>query len=64
MKENLEFDKMSQNNYLLHMRQSGLSYESIRQFVLEYFDYKVGVGSLTDYFKTFHFDSIQSKGKK
>ena len=44
------------DTYLIHMRSSGLSYDSIRQFLTEYFDYKIGIQTLTDYFKIFHLD--------
>lgn len=43
--------------YLLHMRQSGLSIEYIRQFMIDYFDYKVGVGTISEYYKVFHKDN-------
>ena len=46
------------------MRESGLSYESIRQFVSDYFDYKVGLGTLSEYFKVFHFKSIKETKKE
>lgn len=39
---------------LVIMREAGLSYESIRQFLIEYFDFKVGVQIITEYYKIFH----------
>ncbi len=42
------------DHYLVLMRESGLSYESIRQFIVEYFEYKVSTPTLTEYFKIFH----------
>jgi len=58
--KNKIFKELSKlDTYLVHMRKSGLSYESIRQFITEYFDYKVGIQTLTEYFKIFHFDSIE-----
>lgn len=40
--------------FLLKMRKAGLSLEYIRQFIIDYFDYKVSVGTLSEYFKTYH----------
>ncbi len=40
--------------YLVLMRESGLSYESIKQFIMEYFEFKVSTPILTEYFKIFH----------
>lgn len=53
--KNKIFKELSKlDSHLITMRESGLSYESIRQFILDYFDYKVGLGTLTEYFKVFH----------
>jgi len=63
--KNKIFKELSKiDSYLIHMRQSGLSYESIRQFVIEYFDYKVGIQTISEYFKIFHLDTIQNQGNK
>ena len=42
------------DNYLVQLRKAGLSFDYIRQFLLDYFDYKVGVHTLSDYYKVFH----------
>ena len=53
--KNKIFKELSKlDTYLFTMRESGLSYESIRQFLLDYFDYTVGLGTLSEYFKIFH----------
>lgn len=44
------------DSYLIYMRSSGLSYASIKQFLDEYFEYKIGIQTLTDYFKIYHVD--------
>lgn len=36
------------------MRKAGLSIEYIRQFIIDYFDYKVGTATLSEYFKVYH----------
>jgi hypothetical protein len=38
----------------LKMREAGLSIEYIRQIIIDYFDYKVGIGTLSEYFKAYH----------
>ena len=59
--KNKIFKELSKlDGYLLHMRRSGLSYDSIRQFISDYFDYKVGIQTLTDYFKIFHLENIEN----
>lgn len=53
--KNKIFKELSKiDNYLLHMRQSGLSIEYIRQFMVDYFDYQVGVQTISEYYKIFH----------
>ncbi|WP_421717134.1 hypothetical protein [Arcobacter arenosus] len=44
---------------LLKMRAAGLSLEYIRQFIIDYFDYKVGTGTLSEYFKAYHKDLLK-----
>ena len=39
---------------LIIMREAGLSYESIRQFLIEYYNFKVRVQIITEYYKIFH----------
>jgi hypothetical protein len=56
--KNKIFKELSKiDTYLLHMRQSGLSIEYIRQFMIDYFDYKVGIRTLSEYYKVFHKDN-------
>ncbi len=43
---------------LIKMRKAGLSIEYIRQFIIDYFDYKVGIGTLSEYFKAYHRDIV------
>lgn len=42
------------DDYLIQMRNSGLSLEKIRQFLIDFYNYKVGMQTISDYFKTFH----------
>lgn len=42
------------DDYLIQMRNAGLSIEKIRQFLIDFYNYKVGIGTISDYFKTFH----------
>lgn len=42
--------------HLLKMKKAGLSIEFIRQFIVDYFNYKVGVATLSEYFKIYHND--------
>lgn len=42
------------DDYLVQMRQAGLSLEKIRQFLIDFYNYKVGLGTISDYFKTYH----------
>lgn len=44
---------------LIKMKKGGLSIEYIRQFILDYFDYKVGIGTLSEYFKVYHSEIIK-----
>ena len=46
---------------LIKMRKAGLSIEYIRQFIIDYFDYKVGTGTLSEYFKAYHQDTAIKK---
>ena len=36
---------------LIRMKKAGLSIKYIRQFIIDYFDYKVGIATLSEYFK-------------
>ena len=47
-----ELDKIELQ--LVQMRDSGVSIEWIRKFILDTYDYKVGVHTLADWYKTFH----------
>jgi hypothetical protein len=47
------------DNSLLKMRKAGLSLEYIRQFMIDYFNYKVGIGTLSENFKIHHSDIIK-----
>ena len=47
------------DNFLIKMRKAGLSLEYIRQFIIDYFDYKVGLGTLSEYFKAYHKDILK-----
>lgn len=38
----------------MKMKKAGLSIEYIRQFIIDYFDYKVGTATLSEYFKAYH----------
>lgn len=49
------------DEYLVQMRHAGLSLEKIREFLIEFYNYKVGISTISDYFKTFH--SIPSENK-
>ena len=42
------------DDYLIQMRNAGLSIEKIRDFLNDFYNYKVGVNTISDYFKTFH----------
>ncbi|BFU78777.1 hypothetical protein ALC152_19920 [Arcobacter sp. 15-2] len=46
---------------LFKMKNSGLSIEYIRQFIIDYFDYKVGIATLSEYYKVYHIDLFKSK---
>ncbi len=46
---------------LIKMKKAGLSIEYIRQFIIDYFDYKVGVGTLTEYYKAYYDDIALKK---
>lgn len=48
---------------LLRMRKAGLSLEYIRQFIIDYFDYTVGVTTLSEYYKIYHSELIKLKQK-
>ena len=53
--KNKIFKELSKiDSYLLQMRKSGLSIDYIRQFMIDYFDYKVGVGTISEYYKVYH----------
>ena len=39
---------------LVKMRTAGLSLEYIRNFIIDYFDYKVGMSTLSEYFRAYH----------
>lgn len=41
---------------LIKMKKAGLSIEYIRQFIIDYFDYKIGTATLSEYFKVYHSD--------
>lgn len=45
-----ELDKIEE--HLLQMRDAGLSIEWIRQFILDTYDFKVGVHTLSDWYKS------------
>lgn len=47
-----ELDKIELQ--LIQMRNSGVSIEWIRKFILDTYDYKVGVNTLSDWYKAFH----------
>ncbi|MEA1893106.1 MAG: hypothetical protein U9N33_10420 [Campylobacterota bacterium] len=49
------------DDYLLQMRNAGLSIEKIREFLIEFYNYKVGMHTISDYFKTFHPVSSETK---
>jgi len=58
--KNKIFKELSKlDGYLVHMRTSGLSYDSIRQFLIDYFDYKVGLNTVSEYFKIFHLENVE-----
>lgn len=60
--KNKIFKELSKiDNALLNMRKAGLSLEFIRQFIIEYFDYKVGIGTLSEYFKAYHSEIYNKK---
>mgnify|MGYP000860958580 CR=1 FL=1 len=44
---------------LMKMKKAGLSLEYIRQFIIDYFDYKVGIATLSEYFKAYHKELIK-----
>ncbi len=46
---------------LIKMRKAGLSIEYIRQFIIDYFDYKVGIATLAEYYKAHHQDIVVKK---
>ena len=53
--KNKIFKELSKiDGYLLKMKESGLSIEYIRQFMIDYFDYKVGANTLSEYYKVYH----------
>jgi hypothetical protein len=41
-------------DHLFQMRESGLSIDWIRKFILDTYDYTVGSGTLAEYFKVFY----------
>ncbi|TDA62370.1 hypothetical protein E0765_11160 [Sulfuricurvum sp. IAE1] len=47
-----ELDKIELQ--LVQMRDSGVSIEWIRKFILDTYNYKVGMHTLSDWYKTFH----------
>jgi len=56
--KNKLFKELSKiDSSLLKMKKSGLSIEFIRQFIIDYFDYKVGTATLSEYFKIYHDNS-------
>jgi len=60
--KNKIFKELSKiDNSLLKMRKAGLSLEYIRQFIIDYFDYKVGIGTLSEYYKAYHTDILSKK---
>lgn len=49
------FEELSKlEDYLFQMREAGLSLKWIRQFLIDTYDYNVGVHTLSEYFKIFH----------
>ena len=53
--KNKIFKELSKiDSYLFQMRKSGLSLDYIRQFMIDYFDYKVGANTLSEYYKVYH----------
>jgi hypothetical protein len=46
---------------LIKMRKAGLSLEYIRQFIIDYFDYKVGIATLSEYYKVYHSELVKMK---
>lgn len=48
------------DSYLLQMKESGVSINYIRQFIIDNFDYKVGVGTLSEYYKVYHKQILKS----
>lgn len=60
--KNKIFKELSKiDDALLRMRKAGLSLEFIRQFMVDYFDYKVGIGTLSEYFKAYHSELLNKK---
>ena len=55
--KNKIFKELSKiDSYLVKMRKSGLSFDYIRQFILDFFHFKVGVNTVSEYYKVFHID--------
>ena len=58
--KNKIFKELSKiDSALIKMRIAGLSYEYIRQFIIDYFDYKIGLGTITEYYKIYHSDILK-----
>lgn len=43
------------------MRKAGLSLEYIRQFIIDDFNYKIGIGTLSEYYKVYHDEKLTIK---
>lgn len=53
--KNKIFKELSKlDDYLLQMRRANLSLEHIRKFLIEFYNYNVGLNTLSEYFKLFH----------
>ena len=59
--KNKIFKELSKiDSYLLKMKESGLSIDYIRQFMIDYFDYTVGTNTLSEYYKVFHGELLKN----
>jgi hypothetical protein len=60
--KNKIFKELSKiDSSLLKMRKAGLSLEYIRQFIIDDFNYKIGIGTLSEYYKVYHDEKLTIK---
>ncbi|WP_417326914.1 hypothetical protein [Halarcobacter sp.] len=57
--KNKIFKELSKiDSSLIKMKNAGLSIQYIRQFIVDYFGYKVGIATLSEYFKVHYKEDL------